>query len=81
LHKDDMIVFKNRFEDTFKDHVKVVNNNLITKYRTKLYVEKSIENTHQKLYYSAILESLLIVVISIVQVLYMRKILECKEII
>lgn len=81
MHKEDLIVFQNRLENSFMDQSFVINDNLSTRYSMRDLLLKNIEATHVKLYYGTLLESLVIVVLSVVQVCYMKRILENKQVI
>lgn len=81
MHKEDLIVFQNRLETTFMDQSFVINDNLSTRYTMKEILLKNIEATHVKLYYGTLLESLVIVILSVVQICYMKRILENKQVI
>ena len=81
MHKKDLITFKNRLSNTFMDTTFTLNDNLATRYKMKKKLEKYIKTTHTKLYYSMMLESLIIVVLSLLQIFYLKRILENKQII
>lgn len=81
MHKKDVVVMQNRLQNTFMDQTFILNENLATRYKMKKELVKNLEKTHVKLYYGTVLESVIVILLSIGQVVYLRRILENKQII
>ena len=81
LHKDDMIKLNERFQSLYKEHTFLLNDNLASRYNANNKFKKHIELAHEKMYYSAVLESIVVIVLSLVQAFYMKRLLENKQLI
>ena len=52
-----------------------------TRHDANNHFKNNIDKTHRNLYYGSVIESLLIVVLSVLQLFYMKKLLESKQLI
>ena len=81
LHKEDIIALATRLQELNKEHTFMVNDNLSNRHSINNAFSMNIKNTQTRLLYSAVLESVAIVVLSIVQAFYMKRLLENKQLI
>ena len=81
MHKDDIEKFKERVQDLFKEHVSLINENLASRHRVNNRFNRTVSDMHSGLFYSTVLEIFLIVVLSIAQLFYLKRLLESKQLI
>ncbi len=81
MQKQDMVLFQNKLQKEYLDQKFIINSNFSSRYKMKRILKKKLRETHSKLYYATLLECLIIFVLSVWQIIYIRKLLENKQLI
>lgn len=81
MHKNDLTKLSDRLGTLYKQHTSLINGNLADRHKTNNTFKYSIEAVHSKIYYGSVIESSLIVVLSLMQIFYMKRLLESKQLI